>query len=63
LIKKCYDWRHCDALRRLGDVHLDVGQGLGTEDVLEEPLRPHAGLSLPGEAGHRLNALFKGQEC
>ena len=43
--------------RRLGDVHLDVGQGLGSEDVLEEPLRPHAALGLLGQAGHGLDAL------
>lgn len=44
-------------LRRLGNVHLDIGQGLRPEDILKEPLRPHAGLGLSREAGHGLNAL------
>ena len=44
-------------LRRLGNVHLDIGQGLRPEDILKEPLRPHAALGLLGQAGHGLDAL------
>ena len=41
----------------MGDVHGLVGEGVGAKDILEEPLRPHAGLGLPGEAGHGFDAL------
>ena len=48
-----------DSAHRSGvsDVHGFVGQGVGAQDVLEEPLRPHAALGLLGQAGHRLDAL------
>ena len=41
----------------VSDVHGFVGQGVGAQDVLEEPLRPHARLGFAGKTRHGLDAL------
>ena len=46
-------------LRGVSNIHLFISDGVSPENVLEEPLGPHARLGLPSKTGHGLNTLKK----